>query len=116
VNDTPTAAYSTRSGGLTGGDPRDIVTIKLWWLPQPRNQPTFPFLNADDQMIVTQFTMLSGTKARRAAAATSAAPACEPSAATLYRLNYPHRRAILALLFCKDQRDMPPLVMGLKRG
>jgi hypothetical protein len=28
-------------------------------------------------------------------------PACEPSAATLYGLNYPHRRAMLALLFCK---------------
>jgi hypothetical protein len=40
-------------------------------------------------------------------------PACEPSAATLYGLNYPHRRAMLALLFCKiPVRDMRRLLWG----
>jgi hypothetical protein len=67
------------------------------------------------QMKAKQCTMPSEQGSSSCSATSSAYPRL-PSAATLCGLNYPHRRAMLALLFCKiPVRDMPPLVMGLRQ-
>jgi hypothetical protein len=100
--------------------PEDIVTIKLLVAAWPESANIPPSMIQMIQMIqtiqmkVTQCTM-SSKGARRAAATSSAYARLRASAATLCELNYPHRRAMLALLFCKiPVRDIP-LVMGLRQ-